>query len=380
VPEDAGFLDAEIRDAGRADSGFSDPVGEAGTDGARMERSLLDYSTANCTRPSPATYFDPATASLTRYAPDQPRVLRDGSLYLEGERTNLLGFSAELERGAVNQATVTPNALSAPDGPMTAEEWVARANPNAYLYRTSAPFGPGVFTLSIFARALTGIGEFRQYYQSPSETNRWSSVHLATPEWQRFSVTDSNMSRAGVWQTETAVSPLVFALYGLQVEPGPFPSSYIETPGATTETRAADDCTLASAPPRMLGDRWSVVIAPAGSSDDIASLNERWTIFGFAGDEDQLALIAERGKVHVVIEREGAVVMRTAELEFEAGQELTLTVDPLGQSLEARGATRGDGVVIGNSAPSFPSGTLYIGRGADDAGSFFGRLSPPTAR
>lgn len=375
VLPDAGTDGGALADSGRDGRDGGPAPDGSGDDGGRPPIPLLDYGTAACRRPTEATYFDPATGVLHRYPPDVPRILSDGSLFVEGRRTNLMGRSAALELWLTIRSSVTPNAMLAPDGTMTVEEWTVEASLEAGLFQTSVLFGPNPATNSVFVRTDSPPELFRLYYQSPAGINRHSDDRTATARWARYGVTDTDMSRNGIWQA-TIPAARTFGVWGMQSEVGAFPSQYIDTPENAPATRAPDECVLEPVPTDLLTAPWQVSLAPEASSEQLRTEATDWTIFEFASPGDGIELRATDGTVRLVITVAGSVHLTSGPLVFDAHDELLVTVDLPGGALTVAGADDGNGTTTG--APwEFPPGPLHIGRSSTGTNSYFGRIGPP---
>lgn len=361
-------LDAGL-DAG-ADSGF-----DAGVDGGRTPGPLLSYSAGAFSRASAATYFDPATGTLTHYAVDEPRLFPDGSIYLEGARTNWIGASERLDGWNAQSVSVTADVLRAPDGATTAERAVFQDEANASLFLVGGPWGgpsrPRA-AISIFASGRGADQTLRQYWRSGG-ANQLGPDRTFTGTWTRLTESREDMERAGVWQASSAAARIV-GLWGAQAEVGSFASQYIPATAALT-TRAGDVLVFPSAPRGMREDRWTFEARPEASSAELVTGDESWVLFEFGG-AGAVTLEARAGETFVSVELSGSTHLSSSALTFPAGRALEVTLDPARGELSILGADAGDGTSAGG-AWTFPAGTLRVGSDAAASRPFFGRLSRP---
>jgi hypothetical protein len=234
-----------------------------------MNPNTLDPRIA-FTRASTATYTD-VNGVLQTVNNDTPRwdydpvTLALRGLLLEEARTNLIFPSGDvgdplwLKSGVVVTApVVTSNQTTAPDGTTTAARVVYPAVTGAgalSFFNKSTVVTAAVYTFSVWLRGNAG-GE--QLYLSAVAGSTWySSPRITlTTQWRRYVLTTSTLSALGwafcvgtdlrdtVGQTSTT-GGTVFA-WGMQLELGGFPTSFILTTGSTV-TRAADSCVIPSA-------------------------------------------------------------------------------------------------------------------------------------
>lgn len=378
-PPDAS-VDASREDATPPDpdSGFDAGEPDAQTDSGPPTGPLLDYSTATFTRGSAATYFDPATGVLTSYGVGEARILSDGAIYVEGERTNFIADSEDFDGWIEAEGSLAQNVEVAPDGTPTAERWVGNDHAGARTFLLGGPWGSSGrprATISIFARAVAGSETFRQYWRSGG-AHAFGPDRIVGTSWERFSESTEDMERNGVAQASTN-GPRVLGIWGAQAEEGSFPSQYIRSPG-TRETRMADDVVFASAPPALLSQRWTVELTPEASSEALVAGGGSWTVFEFASSDDALRMRVGAGAVRVSVRVGGAVRAESMPLTFSAHTTLTVDVDPSSGRLTVAGAVSGDGTTSA-TAWTFPSGALRVGSGTGGVEAYFGAIGRPVA-
>jgi len=199
------------------------------------------------------------------------RTVRSLGLLIEESRVNYALRSQEFNlspNSAIN-ASITPNAAIAPDGTLTADKLVEDNISSTYKRVQQGGFNvSGDYTVSFFVKEA---GRYRGYIQLLNTTNASVSFNLqdvsasgVVPSrtkiepypngWYRVSTSHTfnagetptvyivMMNDAGqVTYTGDGSSGLY--IWGLQVEPGSFPTSYIPTTALPT-TRLADRATI----------------------------------------------------------------------------------------------------------------------------------------
>lgn len=376
-PEDSGLdSGAPVEDSG-LDAQVPPDAPPPPPDSGPPPGPLLDYAEATFTRGSVATWFDPATGTLTRYAAHEPRILADGSIYVEGERTNFVLDSEAFESWFTDDSTVTANLDVAPDGARTAERWVALDDGGARAFLLGGPWGGAsrpTATISIFAAAPGGSETFRQYWRGAG-THQFGEDRTVGAGWERFTVTREDMERNGVAQATTAAARML-SIWGAQAEEGHFASQYIPTAGLR-ETRAADTVVFGAAPAGMTSGPWTVELAPGASSEAIVATGGSWTVFEFGSIDESVRLRVGAGAVRVSVRTSGSPHVETMPLTFDAHQVLTVSVDPSAGRLTVAGASSGNGTTSA-SAWTFPAGPLRVGSGAPGLESYFGAIGRPS--
>jgi hypothetical protein len=270
-------------------SGFS---GNVIAWGAQLEESTFPtpYIPSDVTftsRGTTGTYYD-ATGTLqtadidvARMSYNPANLTAPPKLLVEEERTNLLPNSSDLENNTywTGTATITPNAVAAPDGTITADKVEDIDNASTeYRYSDDAAISSGTTTYTMSAHLKKGTSQYCQlefrvtggttavshtvYFDFDNEVITGDSSGVAKVEplangWFRIStqVTDNDsgnvfarvLIRPATLSTSLDVTLTGYTYaWGFQVEEGYYPTSYIPTTTAAA-TRLADVTTSASA-------------------------------------------------------------------------------------------------------------------------------------
>lgn len=238
--------------------------------------TTITDSAGSFARSTTATYFDVLGVMQTA-AINVPRIGYDPvthahtGLILEGAATNLLTYSEQFDNAAWTKTntTITANSLATPDGTTTADSFIEAAGSSQKYMRVSlAAVGPGTYTLSIYAKTLSGTrylalefdaggGETRRSFFDVANGTVTSNYNSATGSitavgggWYRCAVTVAMVGAASsMWvyisNSSSSISGYTgdgtsgLYLWGAQLETGTAATSYIKTVAAAV-TRAAD--------------------------------------------------------------------------------------------------------------------------------------------
>ncbi len=242
-------------------------------------------SAGSFARSTTATYFD-ANGVMQTAPVDVPRIGYDPvthvhtGLILEGAATNLLTYSEQFDNAAwgKSRATITANAVTAPDGSITADKLVedSTASNNHYVYLASAATHSAgatiAFTVFVKEDTRTGCrvigGESGSDYfgarfnLSAGTTGAAltggtgsltsSSIQALSNGWYRCTVVGivnawATSSKPSIYLSNDDGTTMVYTgdgssgiyLWGAQLETGSVATSYIPTTSAAV-TRAAD--------------------------------------------------------------------------------------------------------------------------------------------
>jgi len=205
-----------------------------------------------------------------------PVTLACKGLLIEESRTNLLTYSEQFDNAAWTKAsaTVTANAVTAPDGATTADKMVeSTATAIHYVYQSQTVSTSTAYTLTVYAKAgerskfdliLEDTGASGANFDlingtigAPHNAGASNASSAATISnvgngWYRCSLTRTTVSSPlcasfrpsnGSTATYTGDGTSGLYLFGAQLEAGAFATSYVSTTSAQV-TRAADIATM----------------------------------------------------------------------------------------------------------------------------------------
>jgi hypothetical protein len=204
-------------------------------------------------------------------------------LLIEEPRTNLLISSNNFSASGGNFSTlyggsITANVITSPDGTTNASKFISDTNPLIahYPQKSASSTAGNNYTLSVFLKAaevttivlvcggvgyytaatfnlITGVATPNSQDVGVSNATTYSITPYPNG-WYRCSVTSSTSNDSG-WAVQIRISNGTktngvsgdgisgYYVYGMQVEVGSFPTSYIPTQ-ASTVTRAADNAQI----------------------------------------------------------------------------------------------------------------------------------------
>ena len=231
---------------------------------------------------------------------DVPRIdytdSADGVLLLEPQSTNLVTYSESMNQYTVVNGTITPNALTSPDGTLNAVKFFENSSNSQHVFDTNtiSVTSGTKYTISVFAKysgrfltlqGSTHLGSAFATFNLQNGTLEQQGVGTASIEqmsndWYRCKLVVQMVSSgncvASVLLNDSATGGRsrgyqgngtsgVF-LYGFQVESGSYPTSYIPTSGSTYQRQA--DTANGSGNSEVFNDSEGVLFA------DIAALND----------------------------------------------------------------------------------------------------------
>jgi hypothetical protein len=240
----------------------------------------------------PSLTYDPATGVAT-------------GLQVMGARTNLAQFSEEFDNAywtKAAQATINPNVYVAPDGALTADQYVATAGGNNAVSRTFTTTTAVGYGSSVFLRYVSGSGWVRlmTYDGTANRVSLW--FNLATGAtgtssaggiytlksiyakklpggWWRIGVCGSQSGTTTYWalscmdgDNSATQAAGTFGIWGGQFESGDMISDYKPTYGAVTIVGASDSEVISGAAAAAIIDNSRgamMVVADWSSGSDV---------------------------------------------------------------------------------------------------------------
>lgn len=222
--------------------------------------------------PSALTYIPTTSTAVYSLPLDHDPITFDPlGVLIEEQRTNLLTYSEQFDNAAwtKNRASITTNAIVAPDGTTTADFVVEDATLGQHYVLANYAFTSAAHTLSVYAKA--GTRSWMYFSENSSGTrqtwfdlangvvgqvhaNHTASIVSVGNGWYRCSITftavaatttfaliATDIANAGTSYTGDGASGLY--LWGAQLEAGAFATSLIPTQ-ASQVTRAADQVSI----------------------------------------------------------------------------------------------------------------------------------------
>ena len=328
--------------------------------------------------------FDESDGTLTlfEHPNNVPRVEYDADgnrlgLLVEESRTNLWVFSQDMSQTSFGGAggTATTDQYVAPDGTQTGD-LVTMTSGQVYAYKSVTVSTPTnvAYTVSCYVKAAEAntsvgfrIGEFGGAAVGKFHDSDYTAI--SSTEWTRLDFTQTleqsdRTQVQAVIRTTSATGSLL--IWGVQLEQGSFPTSYIKTTGSTA-TRSAD---VASIPVADFGYNQSegTVVASyhafsgQGSTTRIAALND-----GSTSNSIQMALL-DAGTTYHEVRSGGTAVVTTVLAGTITDDALTKTA--LASSLDDYAGTTNGGTVGTDTSGAMPIGITTLNIGSHYSGNF----------
>ena len=150
--------------------------------------------------------------------------------YIKTTPVNLLRHSEQLDQWNIfHNASVTANAIAAPDGTPTADLIDVTAGGNAQVVKSFSAAPSTTYTVSFWAKSTTSTDVVKLYRNS---ANGGSVVINITNEWQRYTntyTTDASSPYSQVLFLYSSASTNQYYVWGVQVEEGSTATAYIPT-------------------------------------------------------------------------------------------------------------------------------------------------------
>jgi hypothetical protein len=352
------------------------------------------------TRASSATYvgsdglIKTATTDVPRFD-HNPITGESLGLLVEEQRTNLMLQSEDFSTTwAVTRASVSTNAIAAPDGATTADKLVEDSTAtNTHFVQQSVSVTSGTsYTSSVYVKAaernfaqLVLSGQFATTVSAifnlstgavgtTTGTPTTSATQLANG-WWRLSVTQTasatgstqvqvRVASSSTTATYTGDGTSGLYIWGAQLEAGAFPTSYIPTTSATV-TRSADVASITGAnfSPWYRQDEGTVYTAymrqAIGTVTFAASLTE--TLSTSSANRIQLALNASNVPSYAL------VAAGTTQSILTPGGTAPNYVTAYGYKVDDVACSSSGSTVVTDTTAVMPTGVVYLNIGSNPA-------------
>jgi hypothetical protein len=258
------------------DAGNSSYIGDV-TKGLYVKEAQLTQGSS----PLPYQKTPITTALPSPYVATDALQLIEQSARWKGERRrNLLWKTEEFDDAAWTKSdvAVTPNAVAAPDGTVSADLASPTAgSTNAHLYQTPLGVAPGSYVWSVYIKSASGANIPLRLFSnsSPVSPNPTGAVITVTAAWQRFmlpiTVITSGTINVGIGLDSSWAAGEDVHVWGAQLEKAVTPTPYQN-------------------PANLFPAQRGSTTAAAGDVNDPAIDSNRWV---FDGTNDYVDLLTE---------------------------------------------------------------------------------------
>jgi hypothetical protein len=354
---------------------------------------LLQFSSGAFSRSTPAT-FEPAPGQLETARANELRWVEVNGIRMalfEGASKNWLRRTTEFDHqpewapSDSQPMNVVADSEPAPDGMTTADRLASPGAPGRGPGQ-NVSLSAGRWTLSTYARSASddfpGLQMMRAFVTDTALSTLSTETWRISADWDRVALpitttttalASVGISHASGWpspNTEALIAPDV-ALWGMQLEERPFPTSYIPT-SSESALRSADTLIIASPPPWIYQGMWQVDVRPLFSSAELIA-NWQHTLFSFGAAAAISLEAGAEGRAKIRIQSQSNI-FRSPDLTWTRGDVLRLTFDMSSKTVTISGADQGDGSYT--FAPvAFPIGPMRVGSAAAPGAEAFAAMS-----
>ena len=164
---------------------------------------------------------------------------------------------------------VTANVGPGPNGGASTADEVTLTNANSGLYYQTAVSGE--YTFSVWAKVVSGSGNFSFGYYSAGVLSDYTQSAVATSTWQQFTFNfsgdDNPNSNISLLYSSTQSGTGSFEFWGAQLNPGTTADTYVSTTGSPVLT------TTSVTTPATIGSSLTVSVAGSNATPASATLN-----------------------------------------------------------------------------------------------------------
>ena len=261
-------------------------------------------------RESTATRVNEAGLIEVSQGNDTPRIdftTGEGAFLIEPQMTNELRYSNDFSQwDENNNASVTLNVLTSPDGTQNAAQFTYDGTSNGRVEEAIAVNNGSDYTFSIYLKNKDISDPTQVFIGFSSAPNEGEYVTI-TNEWQRFSTTQTANGSTEFPRVSCDLAGSLYA-FGAQVEESSFATSYIPT-NASTVTRSAERAN-SSGNSDLFNDSEGVLYAEIASLAESVGNNKKFSIssgassnsvfFSYRGTNNQIQVLVKSGGTNTV--------------------------------------------------------------------------------